>query len=122
MDRIHIEGIEFHGFHGVPEAERAIGHRYRVDLTLELNLRAAGESDDLGATIDYGEAARCAVEIGTGASVQLVESLAERMAAALLAGFAAIRAVEVRVAKLQPPIPLPVEACAVQIRRERQDA
>ena len=62
------------------------------------------------------------MEIGTGASVQLVESLAERMAAALLAGFAAIRAVEVRVAKLQPPIPLPVEACAVQIRRERQDA
>ncbi len=122
MDRIHIEGIEFHGFHGVPEAERVIGHRYRVDVILELDLRRAGETDDLGLTIDYGAAAQCALEIGTGASVQLVETLAERMAAALLARFKPVSAVEVRVAKLRPPVPLPIEACAIQIRRGRQDA
>ena len=119
MDRIHIDGLEFHGFHGVPEAERAIGHRYRADLVLELDLRRAGESDDLSATIDYGEASLCALQIGAGASVQLVETLAERIAAALLARFPPVHAVEVRVAKLQPPVPIPVEACAVHIRRER---
>ena len=42
MDRIVVEGIEFHGFHGVPVAERQIGHRYRVDMRLELDLRPSG--------------------------------------------------------------------------------
>ena len=119
MDRIELEGIEFHGFHGVPEPERAIGHRYRVDLSLELDLRPAGQSDDLRLTVDYGEVARRVIEIGTGPSVQLIEALAERITAAVLEEYPPVRAVDVRVAKLQPPFPVVLEACAVRIRRAR---
>jgi dihydroneopterin aldolase len=119
MDRIVVEGIEFHGFHGVPAAEREIGHRYRVDLRMELNLRPSGLADDVALTVDYGEAARRVVEIGTGPSVQLVETLAERMAAALLEGFPVLNAVELRVAKLHPPIPVHFAASVIEIRRER---
>jgi dihydroneopterin aldolase len=97
-DRIRVEGIEFHGFHGVPAAEREIGHRYRVDLEMELDLRAAGQTDDVSATVDYAAAARTIVEIGTGPSVQLVETLAERMARRLLKDFPRVDAVELAVA------------------------
>lgn len=119
MDRIRIEGIEFHGFHGVPAAEREIGHRYRVDVVLELDLRAAAAADDVALTVDYGEAARRLIEIGVGPSVRLVETLAENMCARLLADYAQVTAVELRVAKIHPPVALPIAAAAVEIRRER---
>ena len=119
MDRIRIEGIEFHGFHGVPAAEREIGHRYRVDAVLELDLREAAAADDVSLTVDYGEAARRLLEIGVGSSVQLVETLAERMCTRLLGDFPRIQAVEIKVAKIHLPLPLQVASAAVEIRRER---
>ena len=119
LDRIRIEGIEFHGFHGVPEAERAIGHRYRVDLTLELDLRPAGLSDDLTLSVDYGAVAARVVEIGTGPSVQLVETLAERIAATVLAEHPLVQSLQVRVAKIHPPVPVQFAASAVEIHRAR---
>jgi dihydroneopterin aldolase len=119
MDRIVVEGIEFHGRHGVAAGEREVGNRFRVDLELELDLLPAGRSDDLALTVDYAEAARQVVEVGTGPSVQLIETLAERMAERLLAEFSAILAVEVRVTKLHPPSPVPFAAAAVRIRRGR---
>jgi 7,8-dihydroneopterin aldolase/epimerase/oxygenase len=121
-DRIRLEGIEFYGFHGVPAAERETGHRYRVDLELELDLREAGRTDDLRLTVDYAAAARLVVEVGTGDSVRLVETLAARMAARLLTEFPLVEAVELSVAKLHPPVPLPVAASVIRIRRERPEA
>ncbi|HEU4753828.1 MAG TPA: dihydroneopterin aldolase [Armatimonadota bacterium] len=120
-DRIRIEGIEFYGFHGVPAAEREIGHRYRVDLELELDLHEAGETDDVERTVDYGAVAQRIVEIGTGPSVQLVETLAERMAARVLAGFPRVEAVTMRVAKLHPPVPVHFAASVIEIRRVRAE-
>jgi len=122
MDRILVEGIEFHGFHGVPAAEREIGHRYRVDLALELDLARAGATDEVEHTVDYGAAARLVMELGTGPSVRLVETLAERMAERLLETFPKLEAVELRVAKIHPPLPLSIAACAVQIRRVRDSS
>ncbi|MFN3651514.1 MAG: dihydroneopterin aldolase [Armatimonadota bacterium] len=119
-DRIRIEGIELHGFHGVPAAEREVGHRYRVDVTFELDLRAAGETDDFTRTVDYAAAAAAVIEEGTGPSVQLVEALAHRMAQRLLADFPLVGAVELRVAKLKPPTPVLFEAGVVEIRRRRR--
>lgn len=118
-DRIRIEGLEFHGFHGVPPEERVIGHRYRADVELELDLRAAGQSDDFRQTVDYAQAARVVLEVGTGPSVQLVETLAERMAARLLEEFAIVTAVALSVAKVHPPVALPIGRCVIVIRRER---
>lgn len=120
MDRIRIEGIEFHGFHGVPAAEREIGHRYRAEAVLELDLKAAADTDDVAESVDYGEAAQEILEVGTGPSVRLVETLAERMCARLLARFPLLRAVELRLAKIHPPVAVPIGRAVVEIRRERQ--
>ena len=121
-DRIRIEGIEFHGFHGEPAAEREIGHRYRVDVEMELDLRPAALSDDVERTVDYGAAARAVVEEGTGLSVRLVETLAERIAARLVRDYPLIQSVELRVAKLQPAVSVNVQASVIWIRRGRGDA
>ncbi len=121
-DRVRVEGIEFHGFHGVPAEERVLGHRYRVNLELELDLAPAGRSDDFRLTVDYAQAARLVLEIGTGPSVQLVETLAERMAERLLAEFTRADAVVLEVAKIHPPVPLPIGASVIRIRRVRQKA
>jgi dihydroneopterin aldolase len=122
MDRILVEGIEFHGFHGVPDAEQAVGHRYRVDLALELDLAEAGRTDDLSRTIDYGDAARLVLEIGTGPSARLVETLAERMAAALLGRYPQLQAIELRVTKIQPPVAIQMAAATVHVRRSREQS
>lgn len=121
MDRIRIEGLEFHGFHGVPAAEREIGHRYRVDAVLELDLRPAAADDDVELTVDYGEVARALIQVGTGPSVRLVETLAEGMAAAVLQQFPRVQALELRVAKLHPPVALQFAAAVIEIRRSRDE-
>ena len=101
-------------------AERVVGNRFRVDLVLELDLRPAGETDELVRTVSYADAACLVAEIGTGPSVQLIETLAERIAAALLARFPLIEAVEVTVAKLHPSAPTPFAAGVGHIRRARR--
>jgi dihydroneopterin aldolase len=121
MDRIRIEGLEFHGFHGVSAAEQEIGHRYRVEALLELDLRPAAAADDVELTVDYGEAARTLTRVGTGPSVRLVETLAERMAAAVFAQFPRVQALELRVAKIHPPVALQFGAAVIEIRRTRAD-
>jgi dihydroneopterin aldolase len=118
-DRIHVEGIEFHGRHGVLPEERVLGHRFRVDVLLELDLSPAGAADDLERTVDYAQVARAVAEVGAGPSLCLVEAVAERIAARLLGQFPLLEAVEVRVAKLQPPVPVLFAAAVIHIRRTR---
>src|SRR5690349_15928688 len=118
-DRILIEGIEFYGFHGCSEAEREIGHRYEVDLEIETDLSGAGATDDLDRTVDYGGAVAIVLKIGEGASVKLMETLAHRIAAALLDEFPTTAGVCVRVRKRLPPVSGIVAAAGVEILRRR---
>lgn len=117
-DRILICDLAFEGPHGCFEHERRNGCRFVVDLELHLDTRAAAESDRLRDTIDYGAVAEVVLEIGTGASVFLVERLADRMAQRLLAQFP-IRAVSLTLKKLDPPVPGKPQAVGIRIHRTR---
>lgn len=120
-DRILLEGLVFFGRHGVLEAERALGQRFVVDLELHLDLAAAGTSDDLAATIDYGAVARLARAIVEGPPADLIETVAERLAAAVLAHDARTQAVRVRVAKPDVRLDdLVLAGAAVEITRVRR--
>lgn len=120
MDRLFIEGIEFYGYHGVPDAEQQVGHRYRVDVVLELDLAQAGRTDQLEHTVNYGEVARLVLQIGTGQPVRLMERLAEQLCQAILEQFPRVQRVQVRVAKRLPPTGTVVEQAGVELRRERE--
>jgi len=98
-DRILLEGMVFHGRHGTLPAERELGQPFVVDVELRLDLRPAGRSDDLAQTVDYAEVHRLAREIVEGEPVNLTETVAEKIAAAVLENYPAVEVVRVRVAK-----------------------
>ena len=116
LDEIVLTGVRAHGFHGVYEEERRIGQEFVVDATLFVDTRPAAASDDVSATVHYGEAAEAIVAIVEGDPVDLLETLCERIAQALLA-YAPVRAVAVTVHKPQAPIPVPFADVSVTIRR-----
>lgn len=121
-DRIVLTGLTVRGRHGVFEHERRDGQDFVVDLTAWLDLTAAGRSDDLADTLDYGALAEAAAEIVAGPPCDLIETVAARIADAVLAApnFARVRAVEVTVHKPSAPIPLAFADVAVVLRRERE--
>jgi dihydroneopterin aldolase len=120
-DRILLEGMVFHGRHGTLPAERELGQPFVVDLELRLNLRPAGLSDDLEQTVDYGEVHRRAKEIVEGPPVNLTETVAERIAAAILEEHPPVEAVRVKVAKPHVGLGDTVLAgSAVEISRRRE--
>ena len=119
-DQIILKGIQFYGYHGVPDAEQQTGHRYEVDLWLEADLAAAAATDDVAQTVDYGAVARDVLAVGTGRQFRLVETLAEEIAAVVLQNQPRVLAVTVRVKKLLPPIPGVVEYAGVEITRRRE--
>lgn len=116
MDSIIIKGIRFHGHHGVPEAERQVGGHYEIDATLCCSLVNAGRTDALEDTIDYANVVDLIVNIGTQQSFQLIEALAETIAAEILKQFP-IDTVQLTVKKLHPPIEQPISYFAVEICR-----
>lgn len=119
-DTITLTGITAQGFHGVFEHERRNGQPFVVDVVLHTDLQPAGLSDDLTRTAHYGELAEQVAAIIAGEPLNLIEALAERIAGAVLDGFAVVGAVDVTVHKPQAPITVPFGDVAVTIHRERQ--
>ena len=119
-DRILLEGMVFHGRHGTLPAERELGQPFVVDVELRLDLRPAGLSDDLMQTVDYGEVHRRAREIVEGDPVGLTETVAERIARAILEDHPSVDTVRVKVAKPHVRLDDTVLAgSAVEILRRR---
>lgn len=118
-DIIFLEGLEFYAFHGVPDAERETGRRYRLDIRMTADLRAAAVTDRVQETINYGEAALLALETAREPRRRLLETIAEAIAQTLLERYAMAQEVEVTLRKLHPPIPAVIEAAGVTIVRRR---
>lgn len=84
MDRILLNGLTFFGRHGCHQAEKELGQKFVVDIELECDLTAAGKSDSLDDTPDYVAIYNAARDIIEGEPVQLLETLAQRIADAAL--------------------------------------
>jgi dihydroneopterin aldolase len=117
-DRIFIEGIKFHGYHGLTRMERQVGVRLSVDVSLDLDLEPSGRSDRVSETLDYRKVHRRVVEIGQASSHRLLESYAVALIDALLAEFPADR-VSVRVRKETPVLEGIVDSVGVELCRTR---
>lgn len=121
FDRITLTGLGGVGYHGVFEKERRSGQPFFVDLVMYAELRAAGVSDDLTRTVHYGEVAGLVRDIVTGPPFQLIEALAETVAARLLERFELIRALEITVHKPKAPIDVTFSDVSVSLYRTRED-
>lgn len=115
-DRIALRGLRGFGRHGVLAAERAQGQEFGVDVVLSLDTRAAAASDDLRDTVDYGAVAAAVVAVVEGEPVDLIETLAARIATTALA-VGGVQAVEVTVHKPHAPITVPFDDVTVTITR-----
>lgn len=118
-DLIELTGLRVRGYHGVFEHERRDGQDFVVDASLEVSTAAAAESDELAETIDYGALAQRLAAVVAGEPVNLLETLAARLADVCLAD-ERVAAATVTVHKPQAPIPLQFGDVAVTIRRSRR--
>ena len=118
-DRLAVTGIECWAHHGVFDHERRAGQRFVVDLVLGLDTAAAAASDDLHHTVDYGSlviSVKSAVERDP---VDLIETLAQRIADVCLAE-SQVRWAQVTVHKPDAPIDATFSDVALSITRGRE--
>lgn len=99
-------------------AERELGQEFVVDVRLDLDLRPAAAGDDLSRTVDYGTLAQRLVAVVEGEPVDLIETLAERLAGVCLQD-GKVEEAEVTVHKPSAPIPLAFADVAVTVHRTR---
>jgi dihydroneopterin aldolase/2-amino-4-hydroxy-6-hydroxymethyldihydropteridine diphosphokinase len=117
-DRISLYAVRARGFHGVLPEEKAQGQEFVVDVLLDVDLSRAADTDDLAHTVSYADVAADVVALVEGDPVDLIETLAGRIADAVLAR-PMVEAAEVTVHKPQAPVGVPFGDVAVTIRRER---
>ena len=103
MLTIALARIEFDGRHGATAGERRATRKFEVDVELDVEARAAEQSDRLADTVDYSAVAEVIVGVGTGEPHHLLESLARRMIDTLRRRFPATRRVRLELRKMNPP-------------------
>lgn len=118
-DAISIRGLRVLANVGVPEAERVHAQPLSIDIELSVDLGAAGRSDDVADTVDYGAVAIAVAGAVADAPAALLERVASLAADAVLDLDPRTDAVTVTITKLRPPIPRDVEATAVRVHRAR---
>lgn len=117
-DVIELRGLRAAGICGALPEEQERPQPLEVDLDVEADLRAAGASDDLAQTIDYGALAAEVERVLTTERFVLLEALAARIAQVVLAD-ERVDAVTVAVRKLRPPVPQLLDTSGVRITRRR---
>jgi len=119
-DKLAISGIECFGHHGVFEAEKRDGQPFLIDLVLGLDSSLAAASDDLHDTVDYGSLVTRVKAAVESDPVDLIETLAQRIAdICLLDG--RVEWAEVTVHKPDAPIDATFSDVALTITRKRSE-
>ena len=119
LDTIQLTGLRVRAHHGVYDFERENGQDFVIDVTVWLDLARAAASDDVSTTIHYGELADSIARAVAGDPVDLIETVAERVATLVLSYPAAERT-RVTVHKPDAPISVPFADVAVSIEREQR--
>jgi dihydroneopterin aldolase len=117
-DRLAVHGIEAYGYHGVFESERREGQMFKVDLVLGMDTRPAARTDDLQDTVDYGTLVAAVKKAVEHDPVDLIETLAERIADICLKD-PRVQWTEVTLHKPDAPIEATFADVALTISRSR---
>jgi dihydroneopterin aldolase len=117
LDRITLTGLRVRANHGVFDFEREQGQDFVIDVVAWLELGPAARGDELAATVHYGELAEAVSEAVASDPVDLIETVAERVARVVLSF--PVERTEVTVHKPNAPIPVPFGDVAVTVLRDR---
>jgi dihydroneopterin aldolase len=121
MYTVLLRGLEFYAYHGVPDEERVVGHRYKVDLEMEVE-GDTDTTDDIAGTVDYGAAAQLVTSVAQGHRYRTVERLARAIGQQLLKEHVCIEKLTITLTKRLPPAPIMAEEAGVRLVLKRSQA
>ena len=117
MDKIEIKNLEIFANHGVFPEENVLGQKFVISATLYTDTRKAGLTDELTASIHYGEVSHMITKFTKEHTYKLLETLAENLCQMLLQELPLLKMITLRVEKPWAPVGLPLETVAVEITR-----
>ncbi len=116
MDTLSVNGMSFHGYHGVQDFEKEEGNDFIVNVTFHTDLTKPGRTDDLDDAINYTRVQQLTSEVMAGTSVDLIETLCFKIGTLLFENFSdQSEKIDVHVRKLKPPIEAPVDHTEVRM-------
>lgn len=118
LDQIKIEGLEIFANHGVFPEENVLGQKFIVSATLYTDTRKAGKTDELTASIHYGEVSAFITEFVKSHTYKLLERVAEELVEDMLQKFDELEKVTLEIQKPWAPVGLPLKTVSVKISRE----
>ena len=119
--RVLIERLELHAYHGWYPHEGEFGQPFSIDIELFTDVERAAASDHLSDALDYETIVAAAKGLFVDVRHKLVERAGVELARGLLARFAEVEEVMVRVRKLKPPIPERIGAVGIELRLTRDE-
>lgn len=117
MDKIEIKNLEIFANHGVFPEENVLGQKFVISATLYTDTRKAGLTDELTASIHYGEVSHMITKFTKEHTYKLLEALAENLCQMLLQELPLLKMITLRIEKPWAPVALPLETVAVEITR-----
>ena len=117
MDKIEIRNLEIFANHGVFPEENVLGQKFVVSATLYTDTRKAGLTDELTASIHYGEVSHMITKFAKEHTYKLLEALAENLCQMLLSELPLLKKITLRIEKPWAPVGLPLDTVAVEITR-----
>lgn len=119
MNKIILENMEFHAFHGCLEFEQELGNTFIVSVSMELDTSHAGKTDELDHTLNYQLVYDRNKGSNGNAVRKLIEHVGQRILDSLFNGFPQINALEVKLSKLNPPLGGKVERVTIELSKRR---
>lgn len=116
-DEIHIDKLVVFANHGVFPEETKLGQKFLLSMTLYVDTRPAGKSDDLCQSINYGEASAFAAEFTRTHTRKLIEAAAEDLAQAMLQRYELLKGITLKIEKPWAPVGLALDSVSVTITR-----
>ena len=115
---IFLENVRFFAYHGVGEQERIVGNEFVINLKLKVDIARAAETDDVAHTVSYAdvyENVKAEMDIPS----QLLEHACGRIVKRLSRPFPAVKGIELKLAKRNPPMGADMDAAGVEVHCER---
>lgn len=122
MDEIRIDDLKVFARHGVFPEENEKGQNFYINAKLEMSLRKAGLTDELGASVSYAEVCGIISEEMQKHTFKLIEAAAEHLICVLMKRFESIKAISIEIRKPEAPIDLEFSSVSVCLRRRRHNA
>lgn len=117
-DQIKITDLEVFANHGVFSEENKLGQKFLVSAVLYTDTRKAGKTDDLTASIHYGEVSAFITKYMKEHTYQLLERVAETLAEEMLKSISGLCKIDLEIKKPWAPVRLPLRTVSVKISRE----